>query len=524
MRSRSLVVVGLVCSVLLTGAEVTYYEEAPPQSLNPLFVGDMSGIRSTELTHDRLTYRSAITYELKSKLVNLESMQKLGDGKSVKLRVKEGIRWHDGQSFGPEDICFTIDAMKNPQTAAVPRIRDIADGIVSCEVIKKEKSVVITFPKAYHNPGDRLSFAILPKHAFDSTAIMPDTDYAVRPIGTGAAKASRGSKVTSFTNFPNAHHNVGVPLMKQLVMGDPYAAVQTLIMGSAHGMVVVPPPHRPAISASDEMALKSYDLRSWWFVALNTNKGALRDKGIRQAVNLSIDRSDLRQLTVGVASEDPNPPCEFISGPFVGSSPYYNRAIKAVAKSDLAQASKLMEAAGAEQHFGRWTLDGKPITFKIGMNASLGSEAIDLLNQIGNQLNAAGFDRVVYRISEDDWNRRAITGQLEDYDMLIGKWSFGVVEDVGPIFHTKTAGKGALNVFKYSNREVDGLIETFDAATTDTEAQDAYHQLHATVADDLPYLYLWKLDTKSAWRNEVRSNMITPYYYFTEYDKWRFDG
>ena len=158
------------------------------------------------------------------------------------------------------------------------------------------------------------------------------------------------------------------------------------------------------------------------------------------------------------------------------------------------------------------------------MNAPLDSEAKDLLNQVGNQLQAGGFDRQVYKVTADDWNRKAVTGQLGDYDLLIGKWSFGLVEDVNPLFHTRTGGKGALNVFNYSSSEVDGILTRYETARTDTEAQDAYHDLHAFLAEDLPYLFLWKLDTKSAWRNEIRGNIIAPYYYFTEFSGWKFDG
>jgi ABC-type transport system substrate-binding protein len=109
------------------------------------------------------------------------------------------------------------------------------------------------------------------------------------------------------------------------------------------------------------------------------------------------------------------------------------------------------------------------------------------------------------------------------YDALIGKWSFGVREDVNPMFETRDDGQGigSRNIFNYSNAEVDKILARFNAAKTDTEAQDAYHDLHAYLAKDLPYIFLWRLDTKSAWRNEVRGNMIAPYFYFTDFDGWK---
>jgi ABC-type transport system substrate-binding protein len=161
---------------------------------------------------------------------------------------------------------------------------------------------------------------------------------------------------------------------------------------------------------------------------------------------------------------------------------------------------------------------------KIGMNAPLDSEAKDLINQVGNQFQAGGFDRTVYKVTADDWSRKAVTGQLADFDLLIGKWSFGLVEDVNPLFNTrnKEGTRGQLNIFNYSNATVDQILNRYDSARTDTEARDAYHELHQFLATDLPYLFLWKLDTKSAWRNEVRGNTIAPYYYFTEFDGWIF--
>ena len=255
---------------------------------------------------------------------------------------------------------------------------------------------------------------------------------------------------------------------------------------------------------------------------MNTNAPALANTKVRQALDHTLDRNKLRELTIGVEANDTNPPCEFVSGPFVQSSPYYNRSVKVRPESDPAKARQLMTEAGGTQQAGRWILNGQAVTLRIGMNAPLDREAKDLLNQIGNQLQEGGFDRQVYRIAPDEWTMQAVTGRLSDkYDALIGKWSFGVVEDVNAMFHTRTAdGRGAMNIFDYSNPDVDQILTRYDAARTDTEAQDAYHDLHAALAEDLPYIFLWKLDTKSAWRNEVRNNTISPYYYFTEFDTW----
>ena len=514
---------GLLGTAVLSGSSVSYYEESLPSTMNPLFARTMVDKRSHELVFDRLFYRSAITNELKSRLVERYD-DDIEGGQKIKIFLKSGIKWHDGKPLGSDDVCFTVDAMLNPDTPS-PIAKEYREAVTGCESFPKENAAVISFVKPYHNPRERIAFSVLPKHGFESTMVSPDLDFSSRPVGTGAMKGSKGRREVKFTAFPNAHHNAKIDVISQAEGGDPFVQVRTLLNAGVQGVISVAPPRRPDVAASDDVALKSYDLRSWWFIALNTNSEVLKDKRVRQAVDITLDRTELRKLTIGVDPDDSNPPCEFVSGPFVQSSPYYNRSVKVRERSDSGKAKELMAAAGGEQQAGRWIVNGAPVTLRIGMNAPLDFEARDLLNQIGNQLQAGGFDRQVYKVTADDWTLKAVTGRLADqYDALIGKWSFGVVEDVNAMFNTRQEGKGALNIFNYSNSDVDALLEQYDQARTDTAAQDAYHDLHEYLADDLPYIFLWKLDTKSAWRNEVRNNTIAPYFYFTEFDQWRFDG
>ena len=66
-----------------------------------------------------------------------------------------------------------------------------------------------------------------------------------------------------------------------------------------HGIVSVPPIYRPELQTESEVQMRSYDLRSWWFIALNTKSGPLAVKEVRQALNYSLDRSELREKSIG---------------------------------------------------------------------------------------------------------------------------------------------------------------------------------------------------------------------------------
>ena len=501
---------------------ISYYEDALPSTMNPLYAQSMVDYRTAELVFDRLFFRSPITNEVTSRVV--EDVELDGDGQGVTVTVWDDILWHDGEPLTADDICFTVDTILDPETVSVATVV-FRDALATCTVSADERSATIRFVRPLFNPFDHLGFWVLPHHVFDRQDVSPDHDFSHRPVGTGPMRGSKGTRGVRLTAIPNAHQGARIAVVNQQPGGDAFVQIRTLMSKGVQGVVTVPPALRPEVQASADVALKSYDLRSWWFVAMNTTRGPLQDVRIREAIELSIDRTELRRLTVGHNANDPNPACEFISGPFVQSSPFYNRAITARPTADLVLAEQRMTEAGATKVAGVWHLDGSPVSLRVGMNASLDVEARDILNQLGNGLQGASFNQEVQRISADDWGTRAVTGSLtSEYDLLMGKWSFGLVEDVGSLFHTRSAdGEGAQNIFNYSNPEVDAILARYGAARSDREAQDAYHELHALLADDLPYIFLWKLDTKSAWRNEVRGNTIAPFYYFTNFEGWRYD-
>jgi peptide/nickel transport system substrate-binding protein len=509
-------------TLMTCGAKLSFYEESLPSTLNPLYSASMVDNRVNELIFDRLYFHSPITNDLQSRLVTQWELAEGGTG--VKLSLRRDVKWQDGKNFTAKDVCFTVEAMLDPGTTS-PIAEGYRSVFTGCEVVSKDEALV-RFTKIFHNPLNRLGFYVLPEHMFNgNTAIPPDADFSSHPIGTGPAGGNLGSKAVAFNGVANAHHNPSIQEMTLLEGQDPLVQVKTLLNNGVQGIIAVPPPYRGEVSATDDLSLKSYDLRSWWFMAANQSKPYLQDKRVRQAIDLLLDRTDLRQLSIGVKPGEQKSPCEFISGPFVQASPYYNHSVPVNARSDRAKAEELLTAAGLEQVGGRWHYQGQPITLKIGIKGTLENEAPDLISQIGNQLGAAGFDRQTTKLTDDEWNTQAITGQLNsDYDLLIGKWSFGLVEDVNSLFHTRRDGRGAKNIFNYSNSQVDVLLAQYESAQTDTQAQDAYHKLHAMLADELPYIFLWKLDTKSAWRTDVSGTTIAPYYYWTEIDGWKYGG
>mgnify|MGYP003949940335 CR=1 FL=1 len=506
---------GLTLATLGTAANLAYFEESIPTTLNPLYAKKMSDHRATELIFDRLWFHDAITNELRSRVV--QKYQIAEAGRAVEVTLKSGIRWHNGQALTSKDLCFTVKAMLDTRGASI-LATEYRTFLAGCDA-RGPQTALIRFNRVLPNPRERLGFPILPASEFSSTLISPDMAFSARPIGTGPFNGKRGLRMVTFDFFTNAHHQPKVVQMQLQEGGDPLVQTKTLINNNVQGIIVVPPGQRPDLSASDDVSMKAYDLRSWWYIAVNTKNPALKNVKVRQALNHILNRTQLRQYSIGVKPGDKNSPCEFISGPFVRSSPYYNATVPVNETDNLSKAEALLKSAGLEKLGGFWNVNGEPITLRVGMYSELNNEAPDLLAQVGNQLGAIGINRVTAKITADEWDNSVMAGK-SDFDLVIGKWSFGLVEEVGALF--KSGGRQ--NMFGYTNAQVDTILDEYEDAVTDTEQRDAYHKLHKVLSQDLPYLFLWKLDTKSAWRTEVRGNIVAPYHYFTEIDSWSIDG
>jgi hypothetical protein len=149
--------------------------------------------------------------------------------------------------------------------------------------------------------------------------------------------------------------------------------------------------------------------------------------------------------------------------------------------------------AGFHRVDGTWTDGaGRAVALTIGIQDGVESLATDLVNQVGNQLEAAGFERTVYRITAADWRDKALTGELSDrFDILIGRWAPGADGSVAFLLHTPVEGAQRMNPFGYGNPAMDARIDAMDALPPGEERDAAIAGVEAAVADELPYLRLF---------------------------------
>src|SRR5882672_667534 len=108
------------------------------------------------------------------------------DGLSVVWKLKQGVKWHDGAPFTADDVVFTWEYARNPETAAV--------SIGSYKDVKVEKIDDFTVRVSFAKPTPFWADAfvgqygmIIPKHLFADYigGKSRDAPTNLKPVGTG---------------------------------------------------------------------------------------------------------------------------------------------------------------------------------------------------------------------------------------------------------------------------------------------------------------------------------------------------
>jgi peptide/nickel transport system substrate-binding protein len=114
------------------------------------------------------------------------------DGMSVTWKLREGVKWHDGEDFNADDVVFTYEYITDEETATTTIGRYMT--IESIEKID-DYTVKLNFIQpnpAWYDPFSGGEGIILPEHVFSSQmgAESRNAPANLMPIGTGPFKVT----------------------------------------------------------------------------------------------------------------------------------------------------------------------------------------------------------------------------------------------------------------------------------------------------------------------------------------------
>lgn len=185
------------------------------------------------------------------------------DGKTITLKIRDNVNWHDGEPVKAEDVAFSYEVIGHPDYTGqrYGNVRDVvgmeeyhkgeADTISGIEIID-EKTLSITFTDASPSrlTGGIWNYA-MPKHIFKDIPVAEmASSPAVRenPIGFGPYKVESIVPGESVTLVKNENYWRGEPQLDKVIVKivNPNVVVQALKTGEVDTVDSFPVNQYPA--------------------------------------------------------------------------------------------------------------------------------------------------------------------------------------------------------------------------------------------------------------------------------------
>lgn len=217
--------------------------------------------------------------------------------------LRTDVLWHDGSSFGAQDVAYTVQLLKSGNPAIPEDLRQFWSE-VNINVLSDEL-VEFTLPEPFSPFMDYLSFRILPAHLLGNLDLdqLIDHPFNLAPIGTGPYQFKqlifREGVIAGVELEANEYYFGGKPYIQDfnfIYYPDVNSAFAAFQAGEVDGLAGITPEIIPDVLTDQNMLLYSSPEPKLSIVLLNLNndsKSFLKDSNVRQALMISLNRQSM---------------------------------------------------------------------------------------------------------------------------------------------------------------------------------------------------------------------------------------
>jgi peptide/nickel transport system substrate-binding protein len=497
------------------GGVLSYGEYGRPATLDPVTSNEMISLRLTELIFNGLVginEKQEIVPEL------AEKWERSSDGRTYTFYLRKDVTWHpregeEPKPFTAEDVIFTYKIMMHPRTITPLKVR--YEFIENVEKVD-DYAVKFTLKRPILNALAKFSFKIIPKHGPTNPLYLTrDDQFVQNPIGTGPYILKNITAEREIILVANDNYFKGRPHIDKFVakpFADQNIMTQALMFNAIDMIVLVNPRDIPEIQGDKRFILQPYNALSYSFFGYNVRNPLLADKRVRQAFTCAVNRQEMLDSFF-------NGQGTIISGPFAPGSWAYNLDVQPLPFDPQKAIALLQEAGFTKAADGFMQKDGKKLALSLKVPIEKESEAVKrVVLAFKNYLKNIGVD---IKVEFKEWQAWKEDVFLEhDFDIIFASWVFDDSADISSLFHSGEIGPWKNNFGGYSNPEVDGLINESKLTLDHEKRRTINRKLHAILADENPYTFLWTLTNYAAYHKKERRVAIHPYKFFSYADEW----
>jgi peptide/nickel transport system substrate-binding protein len=371
------------------------------------------------------------------------------DGKTYTFHLRKGVTWHDGVPFTSQDVVFTLAAIQNPDSRSP--LANSWQGITADPT--GDLTVVYHLPNAYPPFLNYATQKIIPRHLLETIepSALRANDFNQKPVGTGPYKIKNFNAADKQINLAaNAKYYGGEPKIGQVEyhwydddasLHEAYAKRQILGFGGVQSTQIA------AVSRLPNLKLHSYNQPTQALLILKNTQPILKDKTIRSAINLAINREQIiKEVLAGQA--DPS------AGPLLPGQLGYSGKYQ-LAKTNVNQAKSLLDQAGWLL-VGQWRQrDGQTLSLQLETRDS--TESARVADEIKLELATVGIDVKINKTDLTSLQQSYI--RPRNFDMLLYGYNLGADPDVYAFWHSSQGSDPGLNLPIYNSPVADKALE-----------------------------------------------------------------
>lgn len=480
----------LLVSAPALASELKVAQVADISSMDPHKVNDVYSANVIRQVYSNLVQVN----ELMQIIPDLAESWENPDNLTWVFHLRKGVKFHNGEPVTAADVKFTLDRLRNPSTAA-PGASHVKE-IKSVEVVDDNTVKLIT--ERPYAPMlmslTRYEAVILNQKAVEEAGADYGSKVAVGCGPYSFISWSRGDKIILERN---EEYFGGPAKIERLVFRSIPEDGTRLIELESGGIDLIPAnfPYAEFTSFRENENFKTYTCPAMAtnYLGLDVEAKPLDNKLVRQAINYAVDKQaivDAVYFGLGMPAQGPLSPVIW------GFD--FNRM--AVYPYNPDKAKELLAEAGFA--------DG----FEMTIFCDARTERTSTAELIQAFLADIG---VTAKIELMEWSALLTeTAKGIGGGFLLG-WTGTGDADGGlvPIIHTVNIGSS--NRFRYSNKELDDLLDRGGAELDEDTRRQIYVEAQDLIVDECPLIFLAVQEITAASSNKVEGfkpypNFISP--------------
>lgn len=467
-----------------------------------LTVGLASDIANLDPFRSNLFVDRLVQYNIYDSLVTVDEKLEIkpalaeswdtSDPKTVVLKLRKGVKFHDGTEFNAEAVRWNIQRILDDKTS--PRNSEL-NTIASVEVVDPATvrfNLKEPFAPLFSLLVDRAGMIVSP-----AAAEKGGQDFTRNPVGggTGPFKFVEWKKDERIVLERNPEYwrkdkdGGALPYLDRVTY-RPIPNEETRFANLKTGEIDVsdgaPDKDVEAIKKDSNLIYRQLPAFSRGGIWLNSNAEPFNNKALRQAVAYATDRAEIVKTVlfdVSVVGTGP------VAPPHLG----YDPSFKGVQYDPAKAKEKLAEG-------------GKPNGFSFKLFIQSGSPQTQIYGELfKDQLKKVGIE---VELVQQEFTKVVSDTQAGNFTASLIGWS-GRIDPDGDMFAHFTTG-GSFNYGKYSNPEADKALQE-GRTTFDLEKRKAaYRRANQIIGEDAPYLFVSNGVARQVSSAKVRNYLLMP--------------